>query len=123
MRHATIALCVLALGLTGCMSSGREVTYQEAAQFQKGVTTESEVIARLGQPNSIARLGDGTTIIVYAHIEASPDAVDYVPVVGLFAGGASAHSTTVTFTFGTDGRLRDYTSATANSVVHSGLAK
>jgi hypothetical protein len=66
------------------MSSGREVTYQEAAQFQKGVTTESEVIARLGQPNSIARLGDGTTIIVYAHIEASPDAVDYVPVVGLF---------------------------------------
>lgn len=121
MKSATLVLIVVSIVLTGCVSSGTEVSYQQASQFQKGVTTESDVIAKLGQPNSVARLGNGTSVIVYAHIEASPNAVDFVPIVGLLAGGATAHATTVTFTFDATGRLSDYTSSTANSTAHTGL--
>lgn len=113
-----VALCVI---LSGCMSSGTQVTDQQAAQFQKGVTTESDVIARLGEPDSITKQMDGSAILVYMHVEARPNAVDYVPIVGLFAGGATSTTTAVSFTFDASGRLRGYTSTNSKADVHAGI--
>lgn len=119
MRLTAIAFSAFAL--SACVSSGVQVTEQQAAQFQKGVTTEADVRTKLGAPNSVARLSDGSSVLVYAHIEASPNAVDFVPIVGLFAGGAHGHSTAVSFTFGPDGKLSAYSSTATDTEVHSGV--
>ncbi|MGD0143961.1 MAG: hypothetical protein ABSC92_12445 [Rhizomicrobium sp.] len=121
MRYANAAFVALSIVLGGCVSSGREVTDQEAAQFQKGVTTEADVVAKLGPPNSIVRLADGTSVIAYAHVEASPDAVDFAPIIDLLNGGAPAHATDVSFTFDTNGKLTSYMSSTTDSNLRTGI--
>ena len=88
------------------------VTEQQAAQFEKGAATRSQVIAKLGQPNASTVMNDGTRIDVYMHIHAAANAASYVPVVGLMAGGASSSSNSATFIDGPDGVLKS-TSATS----------
>jgi outer membrane protein assembly factor BamE (lipoprotein component of BamABCDE complex) len=116
-----IAALLSAIFLSGCISSGTKVTDDQMMQFRKGMTTESEVIARLGQPNGTSRASDGTITDVYMYVHATPDAVDYIPVVGLLAGGATGKSNTVTFIFTPDRVLKDYTSASATQKVKTGL--
>ena len=59
---------VAALMIVGCVSSGTKVTQQQLTQFQVGKTTEGEVIAALGSPNSVSVLPDGSKTDVYLHI-------------------------------------------------------
>ena len=106
MKQAATLLAALALA--GCVSSGTQVTEEQAGQFQKGITTEQEVIAKLGTPN--------------AYVRARPNAVDFVPIVGLLAGGATAQANTVTFTFDSSGVLKSYSATASNSEVHTGIA-
>ena len=119
LRIATLVAGTIML--SGCISSGTKVTDEQMAQFQKGVTKEDEVIARLGKPNSTARASDGTITDIYMYVHATPDAVDFVPVVGLLAGGATGTSNTVTFVFTPDRVLKDYSSAASTQQVKTGL--
>jgi outer membrane protein assembly factor BamE (lipoprotein component of BamABCDE complex) len=120
MKQAATLLAALALA--GCVSSGTQVTEEQAGQFQKGITTEQEVIAKLGTPNATTRQSDGSAVIVYTYVRARPNAVDFVPIVGLLAGGATAQANTVTFTFDSSGVLKSYSATASNSEVHTGIA-
>lgn len=108
--------------LAGCVSSGTKVTSQQANAFEAGKTSEAQVIAALGRPNSVTVLANGTKIDVYAHIAAHANAASYVPIVGLFAGGAKGDSDTAVFTFGQDGILKSASTSTSHSDVSTGIA-
>ncbi len=83
----------LALGLTafGCATySGGDQNLNSAAvaHIKKGVTTESQVIAILGQPDSISIMGDGGRMMTYTRTEGggndSQMGLAFIPIAGAF---------------------------------------
>lgn len=115
-------LALALVALAGCASSGTQVTEQQTTQFQKGQTTRSEVIAKLGQPQASTKMDDGTRVDVYSYVHAAANAASYIPVVGLFAGGAHSTTNTATFTYGKNDVLEKIDTTTASADVHTGLA-
>jgi outer membrane protein assembly factor BamE (lipoprotein component of BamABCDE complex) len=117
-----LLISALLLTLTGCVSMGTQVSDENMSALKKGVTTESEVQAKLGQPNAISKLSDGKKIYVYSYVHASPTAASFIPVVGIFAGGSNAQSTSVTLTFNQVGILQDYSSTQTQTSGGMGMA-
>lgn len=121
MTRQSLIAVALAASLASCVSTGTKVTEDQITQFQKGKTTEAEIIAKLGKPNTTGLNSDGLRVDNYTYMRASADAVDFVPVVGLLAGGATSQVTTVTFTFDKTGVLTTYTTVSGTQDVHTGL--
>lgn len=117
-----ISMLALTLLLAGCVSGGTQVKDSALTQFQKGVTTEADVVKVLGPPQSTTTLGDGRRLVVYSGLHGQVKGTTFIPVVGLFAGGASVHQSTVVFTFGQDGKLIEYSSTQSDAGSTSGVA-
>ena len=64
---------------------------------------------------SVTVIPDGTTIFVYLSSRTRVKGATFVPVIGLFAGGAKSHLSTKTFTFDGAGLLKTYTSSDADA--------
>lgn len=95
MKHS-IAV-VLALLLGGCASAGNVALKDESAtsvssQIVEGKTTKNEVIAKYGQPTTTTFTDGGNQVWTYRYAYATANAVSFVPIVGLFAGGAHVKS-------------------------------
>ncbi len=97
MKSAIIPF--LALTLAGCAWSGPQDAEQGSLQFEAGVTTQSEVFARLGQPNETTWRPDGTIVDVYV----------FVPVADMPA--ANARSRVITVKFDSSGKLLSYSNS------------
>lgn len=95
----------VAAALTGCAASGVKVTDTHLSSFKQGETTEHEVVAALGQPTTRMRLPDGTVMLVYAYSAYSVRPSTFIPIVGGFVGGADGQASSVSLTFGPDGKL------------------
>lgn len=78
--------------------------------FQTGVDTIKTVVTKLGRPNSTETNSDGTVTVRYLRVRTHVKGASFVPVIGLFAGGAKGKTTTKSFTFGADGLLKSYSS-------------
>jgi hypothetical protein len=114
MRVSPIITAVCAtLMLSACMSFGTKVDPAQAAQFRKGIDTEANIIAALGEPNQRSTMADGRTTIAYLRLEGRPSAALFIPIVGPFVGKAESRSTAVRFVFGADGRLAETTTETS----------
>jgi hypothetical protein len=98
------------------------VTAEQASAFQVGVTTEADVIAKLGDPNSVATSPDGSKTDTYMHVASSANAVNYIPVVGMFVGGAKSSTESVTFTYDPHLILKSTSSNRTQMNVNTGLA-
>lgn len=105
----------------GCASSGTKVTADQLAGFKAGVTTEAEVIAALGPPNNTSTHADGTKTDMYMHVAMSMHAASFIPVVGLFAGGASHSTDSAILTFDAHGVLKSVSSSTGHNDMNTGL--
>ena len=116
-----LATLVLGLCLSGCISTGTLVTNEQASQFKKGETTESQVIAALGAPTVRTVKSDGDIELMYRHAQAYATPATYVPIVGLLAGGSKGTANVVTFKFDPSGKLISYEAAESAIDVHSGL--
>ncbi|UTP39804.1 outer membrane protein assembly factor BamE [Phenylobacterium sp. LH3H17] len=69
--HKAAALClILALGCSSCASMGTDYDEATATQLQPGMS-KSEVISRLGQPNSQTTMPDGHLLLLWLHSEAN----------------------------------------------------
>lgn len=99
-----VAALALALLLSGCATVGKEVSRDQMSGFKEGQTTQEEVISRLGQPTLITNSTD-RTIMVYSFTHAQARPASFIPIVGLFAGGADVRSSSASFVFGKDGKL------------------
>lgn len=114
-------LAFIALVFAGCISSGNPSIRDEAAigQIKAGVTTKEDVRKLLGKPNSVGKgsgsfpvgtiptgnpvapltLNSSYEIWSYSHISVETDAATFIPIVGLFAGGATSSVSSVTIYF------------------------
>jgi hypothetical protein len=118
MKHVFTVLIIFSLfGCAAPPPKPMPVTAARISGFQKGVTTEAEVLALLGKPLSSIVNMDGSRIISYAAVDTGIRGASYIPVVGMFAGGADMKINSATFTFDATGRLFNYLiSDTAYSV-------
>jgi hypothetical protein len=114
MRASVLALVVAAASLAAspCAARHKDITPDQVAAFRPGVATYQDVVGALGRPQTEMLDSDGTRTIQYGAIRAHAKAASYIPVVGLFAGGAIGTSSAVAFTFGPDGLLKRYTTQT-----------
>jgi uncharacterized protein (DUF697 family) len=114
MRTPKIIAAVCAtLMLSACMSYGTKVDPAQAAQFRKGITTEADIIAALGEPNQRSTMADGRSAIAYMRLEGRPSAALFIPIVGPFVGKAESRATAVRFVFDANGRLAETTTETS----------
>lgn len=119
MKKAISILCAVALA--GCVNHGVQVSAEKVAQFKPGVTTEADVIAALGQPTSVTTM-NGMKLVSYSGVQAQPRGATFIPIVGLFAGGADVRYSSTMFKFGADGKLIDTMQTSGASGGNSGLA-
>lgn len=87
------------------------ITDDQVAALKIGTTTYDQVVSEFGRPTTITQSSDGRRIIVYSSVQTHVKASTYVPVFGLFAGGAKANTDVHQFEFGPDGLLARITSS------------
>jgi len=117
----TLYVSVIALALVGCVSTGTQVKDSALTQFHNGVTTEADIVKALGPAQSVTTV-NGRRFVSYIGVHAQAKASTFIPIVGAFVGGASSQASSVTFRFGQDGKLIDYSSTQSNVGSVSGLA-
>ncbi|MFZ3141170.1 hypothetical protein [Polaromonas sp.] len=118
MKTLLIAL-IVATVLAGCASSGVQVSQAAATQFREGVSTEADVVAKLGKPNMVTISGNVRTI-AYNGIQYETKAATFIPIVGLFAGGSDTSITTASYEIGQDGIVKKISYATSGSNTRMG---
>jgi len=109
MKHSVkiLSMGLIAVTMLGGCATAPPIPADAISKFEKGVTTQSEMIQVLGKPSSINRNSDGTTVIMWLRSKTQIKSATYVPIVGLFAGGATAENRTFTATFDADGLLTE----------------
>ncbi len=82
-----------------CVSSGKKIDMGAVSQIKKGTSTQQDVLNLLGSPDGITAPGNGDVIWSYGFTKVGIKPASFIPVVGMFAGGADVQmqSTTVTF--------------------------
>lgn len=66
MKAAFLA-CVLAIAAVGCTTtSGVQVQQSQLSSFQKGVTTDEDVIRALGAPTMSSATSEGERVLIYS---------------------------------------------------------
>lgn len=110
---------VLLAVLCSCYSAGVRVDEHQARKFKAGETTYADVVRELGEPTSIVTKSDGPRSALYTYTTGSAKAATFIPIVGLFAGGADVKVVQTAFNFGADGRLVDFT--TTDSALAAGV--
>ena len=96
----------MAIALSALLLAGVPAGASAAAPYQNGVTTEDDVLAKLGQPDTFTLQPDGSVIYGY-QIEHSPWILGVFPLLGLLVD-TLPDTTTVTFTFDLSTRLTSY---------------
>jgi len=91
-----LTLCMVVV-LGGCASAGNMALKNEseasvATKIVEGKTTKQEIVAAYGQPTQTTFTDGGNQIWTYRYAYATPKAVNFVPIVGIFAGGADIQS-------------------------------
>ena len=99
MRKIFLSLVLL---LTACASPRYKPDQSTMNQFKQGASTYQDVISRLGNPVSTTSDSEGLKTIIYYDSSVKVDPLTAVPIVGLFAGGASSEIKMLSFTFKND---------------------
>lgn len=121
----SIAIIVTLILVSGCASSGNEKVRTEtmdtvATKVVKGTTTKSQVKSIYGEPSSVSLTDAGSEVWKYEYAHATAKAVNFVPIVGLFAGGADVNKNEVVFIFDKSDVLQNYTVHASQSETHRG---
>lgn len=115
MFARTIATAAFAAALVmssaAWAGSKNKLTDEDVAKLQIGSTMYSEIVEKYGKPMQTEMSSDGSRVLVYSVSRTRLKATTFVPVVGLFAGGAKADVTTQRLQFGPDGKLSNVVSS------------
>lgn len=114
--------------LAGCATAGNERLESSTqssvqAQLQEGKTTKQEVQDTFGAPNKTAFTDSGLEIWTYELAHATPHAINFVPIVGIFAHGADVRKKTLTVLFDDGGVVKKYTFAETTDVAKGGIGQ
>lgn len=116
-KHWLFALAVI---LAGCASHGVMVSDQQVQQFKRGVTTEAEVVAALGQPTTVTTF-NGMRMLVYSGAYAQARPASFIPIIGPLVGGSDVRASSVMFRI-ENGIVADIISSQTASGGGTGLA-
>jgi hypothetical protein len=115
MKRLLIALVASLLITSPAWAHQKEISGEALAALKPGVATYPDVVAALGRPSSETFDSSGVRTIAYSTTRMHIKAATFIPYVGLFAGGATSDVSVVTLSFGADGRLLNYQSATSQT--------
>ena len=107
MKLRIIITIASMLTLSACVSVGRKLDTAKIDEIKKGETTRQQVLKLLGSPDQITKDGSGNVTFQYMHVRATPKAESFIPVVGMFAGGANVQNQLLMVTFGKDEVVTD----------------
>lgn len=99
---------------TGCVSVGTQVKLDQLSGFTKGTTTYSDVVAKLGTPNTISAQSNGKRIASYTYIHSQTRPETFIPFIGGFIGGADSKFNTAQFVFDQEGKMIEYSISESN---------
>ncbi|EIJ0521678.1 hypothetical protein LQR78_002717 [Salmonella enterica] len=90
--------------ISGCSTSGNQKLKNETSQslqskIIKNKTTKTELLTKLGEPDTRTTLGDGNEQWRYFMYNNQFNATTFIPVVGLFTGGSQTQSKTLEIDF------------------------
>lgn len=118
---------VVAVFLSGCAATAgnealKDVSQQTIdAKITEGKSTKADVQAAYGAPNKVS-YDNGLEVWNYEYARATPQAVNFIPVVNLFARAADVNKKTLTVLFDDKGVVKKYSYAASQNVVKGGLA-
>lgn len=129
--------CCLLL-LNGCATAGNPSVADQSLieQIKVDVSTEEDVKRILGQPNTVSRHSGNSSYAAipglspsamltsveswgYSHVDIDVDPTTFIPIVGLFVGGATSNINTFTVVFDGNGVVRHISSSQSQG--HSGM--
>ena len=119
MKKITFMLFIAVI-ISGCVSSGRQLDPDKVSQIKKGDTGQ-HVLDLVGQPDRVTTT-DNLTVWSYSFASVTPTAATFIPVVGAFAGGSNIKSQALFVTLGPDGTVVSITSSygTTSTVMGAG---
>lgn len=117
MRNLIIFSCLLFL--SSCVSVGTPSARNtdQLSHIKRGITTQSEVQAIYGDPQTIVTMRNGLTRWHYSHTEVDISGSTFIPIIGPFIGKTDSNSRTIHFDFDSNGRVKEY--ATSETTIHS----
>ncbi|HHT8269942.1 TPA: hypothetical protein ACT2TV_003187 [Enterobacter ludwigii] len=103
-RFITSSIFIIAFLLSGCSTSGNQSLKNETPQslqskIIKNKTTKTELLTKLGEPDTRTTLDDGNEQWKYFMSNNQFNATTFIPVVGLFTGGSQTQSKTLEIDF------------------------
>ena len=109
-RHLILAALIAVVGLaTGCAtSSGTKVEASSLSFIQKGKTTKGELVQKLGQPDETGIDSNGKETLSWVHSNSRTDGKTFIPIAGMFIGGATTDRTTLKVILDKRGIVSDY---------------
>jgi outer membrane protein assembly factor BamE (lipoprotein component of BamABCDE complex) len=100
---------------------GKKVDQQQLARFEKGKTTYAEVIQQLGPPTQATVHYDGSRVVIYTYAQSQVKAASFIPLAGVFLGGADTENTSVILHFDTNALLTDYAATEGRTAIGTGM--
>ncbi|UAN30908.1 hypothetical protein [Enterobacter sp. JBIWA005] len=100
----TSSFFIIVFLLSGCSTSGNQNLKNETPQslqskIIKNKTTKTELLTKLGEPDTRTTLNDGNEQWKYFMSNNQFSATTFIPVVGLFTGGSQIQSKTLEIDF------------------------
>jgi outer membrane protein assembly factor BamE (lipoprotein component of BamABCDE complex) len=94
-------ILIVVLVVAGCASWGNEQIRDQSviSQIQPGTTTKEEIRTLIGEPTEITFSDNGDETWKYVLSKTQMRASSFIPIVGLFTGGADMQSYTLTIRF------------------------
>lgn len=120
------AICVAALTLVGCASTGNESLRKETeasigTKLTEGKTTKAEVRKMLGSPLKTSFTDGGLEVATYEFNNVTSDAINYVPVLNWLGSSASGTKKELVILFDKGNLVQRYSMSESDVKVKTGL--
>jgi outer membrane protein assembly factor BamE (lipoprotein component of BamABCDE complex) len=124
-KSRSIIMLAAALSLSACASAGNQVlkdadAHTVSLSIINGQSTKANVQVAYGDPNDTSFTDGGNEIWKYTYAYATPMGVNFVPIVGAFAGGNNVDKKTLVILFDKAGVVVNHTMSTSHLQVKRG---
>ncbi|HDS5272885.1 MAG: hypothetical protein E6743_20550 [Enterobacter hormaechei] len=124
-RFIKSSFFIIVFLLSGCSTSGNQNLKNETPQslqskIIKNKTTKTELLTKLGEPDTRTILDDGNEQWRYFMYNNQFNASTFIPVVGLLTGGSQTHSKTLEIDFNGE-TVSKWTFSTDNNNTKTGV--
>ena len=129
MKLKLITASFLVALLIGCAGTAGNQKLADAskesitANIVEGKTTQAQVKALFGEPNTTSFTDGGNDVYNYAFSRASAQGVNYIPIVNLFARGYDVNTKTLVILFNKDKIVSKYTLSETQSATKGGVGQ